>query len=165
MRNAVRALAISALALTLAVWAISYAHPKPRLLGRAEFSLTDGALLFRASQRGMNVLYDGTHHALRTIWWTDASFVAARITRTTPAGPVNNNLYALPLWIPSLLAASLFFAARTARYGPGRCRACGYDLTASPGPCPECGAPGSSGPRAEAPPAAPSVTSTRAGTS
>ena len=54
----------------------------------------------------------------------------------------------LPLWLPLLLVAvpaGLLWhtdlrAARRARRFPNHCPACAYDLSGSPGPCPECGA-------------------------
>ena len=50
----------------------------------------------------------------------------------------------IPLWLPAVLlallpAARLYRRVRP-RYGSGQCRACGYDLRASPDKCPECGA-------------------------
>jgi lipopolysaccharide biosynthesis regulator YciM len=40
--------------------------------------------------------------------------------------------------LPSVVVARLF--ARRLRANRGRCRACGYDLRATPEKCPECGA-------------------------
>jgi hypothetical protein len=57
--------------------------------------------------------------------------------------------WTVPLWLPSAVTGALP-ASRTARLyraarrrhraRAGRCRACGYDLRATPDRCPECGA-------------------------
>ena len=47
------------------------------------------------------------------------------------------------LWILAALVVStlILWVADRARYGPGQCRGCGYDLTGNvTGVCPECGA-------------------------
>jgi hypothetical protein len=53
--------------------------------------------------------------------------------------------YAMPLWAPSLLFATLaifLFRRDRERPGPGHCRSCGYNLTGNlSGICPECGTP------------------------
>ena len=52
-----------------------------------------------------------------------------------------------PGWLLAGLAAALSVSRgmsrwwrRRERFSPGQCRACGYDLRATPGWCPECGA-------------------------
>jgi hypothetical protein len=56
----------------------------------------------------------------------------------------NARIWLFPQW-PLVLAAALAPAVgvvrrRRSRFIQGTCRACGYDLRATPGRCPECGA-------------------------
>jgi hypothetical protein len=59
------------------------------------------------------------------------------------AGRVWQARAVVPFWLPTA-ALGLLPAWRLARRGrrrlPGACQSCGYDLRASPGRCPECGA-------------------------
>ena len=49
----------------------------------------------------------------------------------------------LPLWLAAavlaVLPAARLYRRIRPRYAAGRCQACGYDLRATPGRCPECG--------------------------
>ena len=53
--------------------------------------------------------------------------------------------FAIPLWVPGLMAAGglavalAINARRRRRVAAGRCVRCGYDLRGSPDRCPECG--------------------------
>ena len=51
----------------------------------------------------------------------------------------------VPQWLVALIFASLpaarLYRRPRAKRPPGVCRACGYDLRATPGRCPECGTP------------------------
>jgi hypothetical protein len=50
----------------------------------------------------------------------------------------------LPIWLvgaPIPLAGAAVMVARRHRPSASRCRDCGYDVSASPSPCPECGEP------------------------
>jgi len=60
--------------------------------------------------------------------------------------PVRYRVAVIPYWFLALLfAAAPIHWARVLRlwrrHGGGHCRACGYDLRATPGRCPECGTP------------------------
>ena len=52
-------------------------------------------------------------------------------------------IYSVPHWFAALVLAippALWFWRRLRRPAPGTCLSCGYDLRATPGRCPECGA-------------------------
>jgi hypothetical protein len=67
--------------------------------------------------------------------------------RRDPNLSVDGGWVVIPLWVVAVAFAALpaarlmrgTLAARSAR--AGSCRVCGYDLRATPGRCPECGAP------------------------
>jgi hypothetical protein len=75
---------------------------------------------------------------------------ANRVTKSWPMPSVAGNgpetIVVLPYWLLLIVSLPLpiystiahLRAARASR--PGRCRACGYDLRATPDRCPECGA-------------------------
>jgi hypothetical protein len=64
--------------------------------------------------------------------------IAALPFRPIPKGILLNTLaYAAPLWLLFLVSTTL---RRFVRQRRGRCKRCGYDLRATPGQCPECGA-------------------------
>jgi len=57
---------------------------------------------------------------------------------------ITGRMVLVPLWLPvvlfALLPAARLYRRVRPRYHAGRCQRCGYDLRASPGRCPECGA-------------------------
>jgi len=74
-------------------------------------------------------------------WWSG-------LRDPTPAGPLPWFVLVGPIWpllppfaiLPALwLVRQARVAARRQRARGGRCAACGYDLRATPGRCPECG--------------------------
>jgi hypothetical protein len=82
--------------------------------------------------------------------WLGLSLYTGRTDPSTRSRFGGNRPYVvlvLPHWMAALAAAVLpaaWFRRRLRRWrqrAPGLCRACGYDLRASPGRCPECGAP------------------------
>jgi hypothetical protein len=76
----------------------------------------------------------------RPSWWL-GSFEFT----TQASGPSARREFATPAWLFALLAGALpagrLVAARRTRRRRrgGQCPACGYDLRATPGRCPECG--------------------------
>ena len=55
--------------------------------------------------------------------------------------PRSGTLVCVPFWLPCFATAAVgVWCVRRRREQPGLCRSCGYDLRASPGRCPECGA-------------------------
>ena len=61
-------------------------------------------------------------------------------------GAESASIFLIPCWIPATILSVILLCAlarglsRRRRYKPGFCRKCGYDLRATPGRCPECGA-------------------------
>lgn len=78
-------------------------------------------------------------------WWNKLGF--ARETSTLITGlRTGSTIIFMPMWLLVVLFATIPAARllghlrrRAARRG-GRCTVCGYDLRATPGRCPECGA-------------------------
>jgi hypothetical protein len=90
----------------------------------------------------------------RTVWAVGGVVYQVGVERHGIESPLNGTetLYArrllVPVW-PIVLATAILPARRVARHArrvrrerAGRCVLCGYDLRASRGACPECGAPG-----------------------
>lgn len=73
---------------------------------------------YRASEKHYNSLYAGRPPGL--------GLIEVRVP------------WAMAVILPA--AAALAAWRRRRRFGAGQCRKCGYDLRASPGRCPECGA-------------------------
>ena len=83
-------------------------------------------------------LRDGSIGYGRTVWQIDETRAMARGR--------HEDKFAFPLWVglvPALIVVPIFVRKRlsASRGRSGFCRACGYDLRASPERCPECGAP------------------------
>ena len=115
-------------------------RPLPWLLGRREAVLPDAFMVgtFNARDFGPVVLASGTGSMK-----FGEDFRGPVIAQGVPFRSVT-----VSYWLPALLAAALpafrlvawTRRRRRRRRNVGLCSACGYDLRATPGRCPECGA-------------------------
>ena len=80
-------------------------------------------------------------------WFNFAGFLFRRQSDDTEE--FATTVAAVPVWPLSLLFAVLpvarLYRRLRRRHPLGHCRRCGYDLRATPGRCPECGAPAAAG--------------------
>ena len=158
--NALALLSLLLFAAACALWARSGAvydtltYYRPGLYVRMES--TDGLLMFsrftppsselrphppgwRLSSRRDAVNYNSLRGVRDRSLWTRLGFYPAASGRPDSWG------LTLPHWLVAALASApplarlLAAAARHRRRRIGLCPACGYDLRATPGRCPECG--------------------------
>ncbi len=78
-------------------------------------------------------------------FWNRLGFAAWEYGWMSSFAEQHDRFWAVPMWLPCLLLAILPVAwlrevyRRRQLQRTGKCTACGYDLRASPGRCPECG--------------------------
>jgi hypothetical protein len=80
-------------------------------------------------------------------FWHGLGFHFGRVYVTTPRGCQRSSSVSIPHWLLVMFLAlvPLFWSIsrwrRARHYGSGQCQVCGYDLSATPERCPECGSP------------------------
>jgi hypothetical protein len=114
---------------------VTWIMPSPAHLANGRFDVSDGGKslgAFAASAHG-GVPTLGFEYASFPGWYGPGtrldSWRFSYFLVLIPAA-------VLPAWWLARFAVRRW---RFGRFGPGLCRACGYDLRASPGRCPECG--------------------------